>query len=476
MGMLHGMSLAAASAQAPTAGPVSGTRGWKAPQQQSLFNVVGYPCVLGFLFLYYSRLLDLGLHYLHLPFVLGLIATLAAFASGNLRRILESRITLGLGLITCWLCLAIPFSVWRGGSFGVLRDSWARALIVFLAAACLVNTPSQLARIMRWVAWGIVVACSIALAANVTHWDGRLSFPAGELANANQLAFAATNGITMLWVIIGTRQHRPLFRLIAAAAVMIPIVTLSRTGSRAGLICFGLIILAGFSASKGRQRIAIILGVIVMAGLLLTRGLVERRFFTLLSSSASEGELLSAAGSAQSRMELLRDGVKLTLYNPLFGVGPGNYAVTRNAELTKSQGTSDWSVTHNAYLQISSECGIPALLLYVATIVYCFRGVSKVKQRAAGIDPDRLYELVHIGFCIKLCLITTVAFYFFSSNAYDFYFPTLAGLVVAFERLVSGAASREPVPSPRAKLAPSETDLIIPLPPAIRRNRPGLIP
>jgi O-antigen ligase len=68
-----------------------------------------------------------------------------------------------------------------------------------------------------------------------------------------------------------------------------------------------------------------------------------------------------ASESQEIRQYLLQKSVEFTISHPLVGVGPGQFD-TYEGKFDLSQGM--WRSTHNTFTQISSECGLPALIFY----------------------------------------------------------------------------------------------------------------
>jgi O-antigen ligase len=92
---------------------------------------------------------------------------------------------------------------------------------------------------------------------------------------------------------------------------------------------------------------------------------------------------------------------------------------------------------HNSLIQVSSECGIPAALLFIAATYSTWRRLSKTfreaRQRQDSIDI-RVAAL-----CIMIAVLGFSVAAFFLSLAYTFYLPAMAGLAVA----LSNAATAE---------------------------------
>jgi O-antigen ligase len=159
-----------------------------------------------------------------------------------------------------------------------------------------------------------------------------------------------------------------------------------------------------------------------------------QRYGTLFTNETDDQE---AVQSTAARAHLLRASIQFTIQHPVFGVGPGEFS-DYEAENAKSEGKRGaWAVTHNAYTQVSSEAGVPALLFFLAAIVMTFRTFGRV-YRAARARPE-LRPMAMACLCCQLSLVGFCTAILFLSLAYTVYLPTMSGLAMAF----SGSLERE---------------------------------
>ena len=82
----------------------------------------------------------------------------------------------------------------------------------------------------------------------------------------------------------------------------------------------------------------------------------------------------AAFGSAQARQQLFWQSIEVTEDHPFFGVGPGNF----------DQVSGQWHTTHNSLTLMSSEGGIPALVLYVLILWCGFKNLRATTRLARG--------------------------------------------------------------------------------------------
>jgi putative inorganic carbon (HCO3(-)) transporter len=82
----------------------------------------------------------------------------------------------------------------------------------------------------------------------------------------------------------------------------------------------------------------------------------------------------AAYDSAQDRKRLFWRSIEVTKEHPLFGVGPGNF----------NEVSGQWHTTHNSFTLMSSEGGIPAVILYVFILWCGFRNLRATKRLVRG--------------------------------------------------------------------------------------------
>jgi O-antigen ligase len=100
-------------------------------------------------------------------------------------------------------------------------------------------------------------------------------------------------------------------------------------------------------------------------------GMVEER---LIGTFDQHENVASAYASSQLRQDLFWRSIDVTKAHPLFGVGPGNFQII----------SGSWHVSHNSFTQMSSEGGIPALILYVLILWCSFKNVRSARRLTRG--------------------------------------------------------------------------------------------
>jgi O-antigen ligase len=397
--------------------------------------------LLLYLFVLHSRVLDLTLPFLHIPVISLYAAVAAAFLGGGVARAFANRIGFMLLLLTAWMMMCIPFSVWPGGAATTVKD-WLKTVLVFLVIAGLVSTFDQFRRAIHILAYSILV---LALMANVfgDMKQGRLVLSRGRFTNPNDLAQILLMGLPFWWYVAMNPNLKPSRRVLAYLA-MIPIfMAMSKTGSRGALIAALVVGLVLFWRSSMSRKVLIMAGVVVLVVLsaVLLPSTIKERYFTFFEmndappTSKLESDIEnSAVSSTFGRWLLFKDSVVLTMLHPLFGVGAGQFDVAQDQyswAVRNHKGA--WQVTHNTFTEFSCENGIPALLFYCLAFFFTFKATGLPKSVRKNKSPKSL-EYRSASFCLQLSLLSYLVSSMFGSFAYQTQFPVLAGLALVFSR------------------------------------------
>jgi O-antigen ligase len=127
----------------------------------------------------------------------------------------------------------------------------------------------------------------------------------------------------------------------------------------------------------------------------------------------------------------------VTLRYPVFGVGLGNFHYKSFQELG----------THNAYTQVGSEMGIPAMVIYIMFLLYPYKRLTEIQNETYQRKDERFYYYLAMG--LQASLLGYMVASFFAAVAYQWYIYYLVGYAIALRRIyvsrsqsgLSGAAA-----------------------------------
>jgi O-antigen ligase len=192
----------------------------------------------------------------------------------------------------------------------------------------------------------------------------------------------------------------------AVAAVTLGLKSSERLMVRFGLLGFVLLALFNIYRSKSQQGYLVFLAGVVVVGYLFVRGnskLKKLSWLYLVASvvgfvavlmdilQKSPWSSILYKESVTFRGDFWRAGWKMTLENPVFGVGldgyRDHYRASRDLVTALRPGSDAMTDSaHNVFLDISSGGGFPLLVVYVFLVGLTIYSAIKVIRRSSGFD------------------------------------------------------------------------------------------
>lgn len=429
-------------------------------RQPNPFLGGAFPLLLVFLFFIFSGVMESlpVLPKLRPQLILAVFGLLAVVGTGQFVKVLRTPIGMCIALFTAWFIACIPFGAWPGGSFAVLSEQWYKAALIYFMTAGLLTTLPQANRLYRLIAYAVCILSLLSLLKDNRNAAGRLMLDNTRYANSNDLAWTLLVGLTFVGLLFlrGTRRQRWIAAFMAAPMM----IAISRTGSRATMLGSGMLVIVLLVQAKRatRAKLMVAAPIVLLAIIVLMPKDMVLRFTTFFgahyqfSSDLEERRRISAIESSENRRQLLIDSLIITMHHPLLGVGPGNFMVAQDV-LAKARGDarSLWKVTHNTYTQLSSEMGLPGLIIYLVLLYNVFKVLNSiVRTRYPGPTWKNLRQL---ALTLRATLIVFLPVAFFGSMGYAAEVPILAGITTSLgfmaqkQRAIDRAASAEAVPA-----------------------------
>jgi O-antigen ligase len=361
----------------------------------------------------------------YLLYVTAVPALVACALAGGFRSTFRAKAPYWCVAWVGWMFLAVPFSSWPGDSTR-LSITYLRTDLVFLfIAGGLVLKWNEI----RPMFYAIAAAAVVNLATSrlfTTDVAGRASLrAAGSIGNSNDLAAHLLLVLPFLLFITMDPRRSAFIRIPLFLAIVYGINVILRTASRGGLIA----LLVGFAfvllrATPAQRVLALGGGALLMA-----------IFMTVLPSNTLSrlGNLFGekheeAEESGESRDYLFRTSVAYTIQHPWVGVGPGQFANYEGNQKVAQGKIGNWHETHCTFTEISSECGIPALIFFLAGLGSAIGMVFRV-HRKARLQGN--VEIKNACFCYLLAIACYLTAATFLSHAYTFYWPVMIGIGIS---------------------------------------------
>jgi len=250
-----------------------------------------------------------------------------------------------------------------------LPDARIAVLHLLLVAAICLSVGVLFTRLghLRMLAWWTLLAAALAAAIGFVHGATVAGRPTGLFADPNDYAAALVGAVAMGYYACSSARTW-ITRGVAAAALLTCIGALLATQSRGGIL--GLLVLGLYLliSARGIERLRL------LGAALLISALVGGYLITPSGQLFLSGHL--GAQDSSGRADLWHVAVRELKANPLHGVGLGNYPVVSRRFIDAQVTRTDLffihpETTHNMFLQIFAELGIPGGLLFLTFLSSC---------------------------------------------------------------------------------------------------------
>ncbi len=388
-----------------------------------------YGTIVVFWVFYYFRPQDFftALYVVPVAKILGGIALLGLIVGtlGQGHGIQLSRDAKLVLILFCWFCVCVPFASWRGGATQIVLE-FSKVVIMTLMIGIAVVSVKRLRTLL------FIQASATALTAVIgcLFYRGltRLHIGTGLYGNANDFAII----IQLNWPICFgflLAARNPFKKILWATGLVFMLWAVTLTYSRSGFLATTAAVIYSFYefGIKGKRKYLLVIAGFVALFLLpvLLPSHYGRRLESIFNPSVDPMD----QGSAEARRRLLIMSLELTATHPIFGVGPGQF---QNI-------TQTWFVTHNTYTQLSSETGIPGILLFVLLLRQAFRNLKAIRNtQRFQTDP----EAQIFASTLRAAFVGYLVSAFFAAYGYELFIYAL----VAFTGVLNNVFQEAPPP------------------------------
>ena len=226
----------------------------------------------------------------------------------------------------------------------------------------------------------------------------------GQFENPNDLACLCLLAFGIALAIIFSETRWNLVRLGATSGALMLLVVILRTQSRGAFLGIMVATVPAFIPMLLKQlRLAIGVGIVVAVVIGFTiPPKTWDRLTGMAKTGASESDNQSAKEAADStaqRIEILKVGWQIFVDHPIFGMGMGAYPLACNM-YSPTLGKRD---THNTYLNLAAEVGLPGLLIWCSLIgsvlLHAYRTRKKAKESPLKVQNYWLGQTI-IGYLV----------------------------------------------------------------------------
>jgi putative inorganic carbon (hco3(-)) transporter len=246
-------------------------------------------------------------------------------------------------------------------------------VLVFLVVQ---TVDGQLLRATQLAAVAVASAAVAAVVGLLNFFFGGAERATGPIQDPNDFGFLLAVTVPLAMHQIQT-AHRPGRRIAAVLALVLILAGILATFSRGAIV--GLAVAGAFSLLTRRLRMRWVL--LFLGGALLIAGTANLLQPQTVSNALDRKEYI-AESNVNTRLVAWRIAFDEFQTSPVLGVGPGNFE-RRYIEFGLPTARAGAITTHNAYLNILAELGLPGLVLFVGYLAVSWETL----RRRIGDDP-----------------------------------------------------------------------------------------
>jgi putative inorganic carbon (HCO3(-)) transporter len=365
------------------------------------------------------------------------LARLAVRGGRDLRALMDANPMLIASLIGLLSWAALSYT-WAANASTALSGAERYALDMTLIPIAF--TAIQRREHVIWVLGAFVVGSVFSGLYGFIHPTSASAYQAGRLTgtigDANGEATVLAAAIPLLISLIGVIRNSARLKLAALIGVLILFASLVDTLSREGLLSLAAVLVgAVIFGGRWRRKAAMLL----VAGVAATAG-----YYLVLAPATSLQRVTMSDTSGRSSLWTI--ALRVIEAHPVFGVGTDNFILVENQYVNRPGAIQAFyivtspKVTHNTFLELGADLGIPGLLFLVGVLVYAIAAAVRAAWLFEGLG-DAQMELVSRA--VVLAIVAVVTSDFFVASPYAKYLWLPLALGPALQHLARRAASEQ---------------------------------
>jgi probable O-glycosylation ligase (exosortase A-associated) len=277
-----------------------------------------------------------------------------------------------LVLLGLWISITTWRAVSPDDAAAVYGFYW-KAIVISIVTTGLVRDRKRVSLLI------IVIALSIGILGAKSGLYGLLrggarfdQGPGGMMADNNTYALGLNMTVPLL-VGIALVERSKILRWTAGVMTFLCILTILFTFSRGGLLTLCAVGALLIWRSERRLVAISILLLGVLAFFLFSSPQLREDYYARAESIGSYEE----DNSAQGRLQAWRNSLEIFHDHPVFGVGPNNMETVFPIY---SDGIHRFHVSHNSYLELLAECGLPGVILFVLLLGVTLARLNRLRR------------------------------------------------------------------------------------------------
>jgi O-antigen ligase len=335
------------------------------------------------------------------------------------------------------MIFSIPFAYYRRLAFEVTFLTYLSNMLYFYLFVIHVNSIKKLKTILFVLSLS-ALSYSIFAFGSGRFSEGRLF--AGTIFDPNDIAFLLISILPLSFIFI-TGKESFFKKKMAAASILISLCVILMTGSRGGFVGLVAVFVMIFFSKSGvlrkSHKIALVTAILIVFISYGTRIDMDR--YMSITNIEDDYNVTDEFG----RIAIWKTALGITLSNPITGVGVNCFPEAIGLEREDRGLAPRWQVTHNSYLQVSSELGLMGIIVFISIIMGCIKNFSYcTKMETSSAEAD---EMKMISELLRTGLIGTAIIAFFLSQAYSILFTVYFAFSASIRKLtISDGAGEYP--------------------------------
>ena len=328
------------------------------------------------------------------------------------------------------MLLGIPFALYRRAAFEFAIFQYIVNMIYF---GLLITHVDSYKRARDLVFILVSSICFFGVASLVLGTMSEERFTFGSTYDPNDLAYLFVSLIPFTVLFFSENEKLPV-KVFAAATGIISLLVILLTGSRGGLISLATILMLFLFTRmipvKRSIKVMVLIGIIIFAVA------NKDKIFTERYSSILSLELDYNVTDELGRLQLWKKGIEFTLTRPLLGVGAQCFPTAIGMERRHRHVIERWQVVHNSYLQISSELGLIAFIIFILMIKETLHVYRRARHRES--DQIKINNIQRLAGVTEISFISHCIAAFFLTQGYSILFTSFFALAASYSNLIEG--------------------------------------
>jgi hypothetical protein len=311
--------------------------------------------------------------------------------------------------------ISTPFGYYPGMSLQFLQEFLIKFGLYLYLVIRLINTKERIEGFLYTI---IIGGVTMGVAAVLQQKTG-VRTHVGDMYDPNDLAMLVVTilPICFMTIFATKRFFSKMFLILASVFMLIAITT---TQSRGGFI--GLVVVATCMIFMRIAKVSRIKRIIPIAIL----GLI----FIYSMGSEYKGRIESIfenSDSGADRILIWKRSLTIIKDHLILGVGPnafttayGDYLANNRfpGELSRQVGGGKWQTTHNSFLLVFAELGLPGFIIFISILYLTFRNLRRIMKLPLA-DNEESKKIKYYGAGLMISLVGFLTCGFFLSQAYN---------------------------------------------------------